>query len=236
MSGLPLATERPLARPVVASHGLLAGLLAVATVSVVLGAGFVAAANPWYLHGALDRAGSADWLGLPDEQVHAVSDATVAELFVGPGTFAQTITGPSGETVQFYGPSEAAHLRDAQLLARLLAAAVLASVAFLAFAAIRWRERAWAWRAVQRGAAAAGVGLAAVGVFFALAFEPALTLFHEVFFPQGNWSFDPREARMVQLYPEAFWNEVALVFAIAAIGAAAVLWIVAGARRRHEEP
>jgi integral membrane protein (TIGR01906 family) len=221
-----------MARPSLAAR-VVPGLIAIAIVLISVGVGLLAAANPWYIHGALDRSGSADLLGLPLGQVHLVSDATVTELFIGPGTFAQTFTDPgTGESTRFYGPTEASHLRDAQLLARLLVAAVALSAVGLVAAALRTRDRAWLWRSVSRGAVATIAGVAIVGVFFAIAFEPAFTLFHEVFFPQGNWSFDPLEARMVQLYNEAFWNEIVLVFAGAAIGAAIVLWLVARARLR----
>ena len=39
------------------------------------------------------------------------------------------------------------------------------------------------------------------GALGVLLFEPAFTLFHELFFPGGNWQFDPRTDRLVQLFP-----------------------------------
>jgi integral membrane protein (TIGR01906 family) len=232
MSGVSLATTRPVARSnAIARVG--PALVSLATAFVVLGVGLVAAANPWYLHGALDRSASDLWLGLPPDQVHAVSDSTVTELFVGPGTFAQTFTDPAtGETVRFYQPAEASHLRDAQLLARLFVAAVGVALIGLVVAGSRMRERSSLWRSVQRGAVGAAVALVVIGTFFTVAFEPAFTLFHEVFFPQGNWEFDPLQDRMVQLYNEAFWNEVTVVFAAASIAAAVAIWLIARQRRR----
>jgi integral membrane protein (TIGR01906 family) len=232
MSGVSLATARPAARSG-ATARVGPALVGLATAFVVLGVGLLAAANPWYMHGALDRAGSEHWLGLPSDQVHAISDSTVAELFVGPGTFAQTFVDPgTGETARFYQPTEASHLRDAQLLARLFLAAVIVGVVGLTISAVRSRDGVALWRSMQRGAVGAAAGLVLVGIFFAVAFEPAFTLFHEVFFPQGNWEFDPLEDRMVQLYNEAFWNELTLVFAGASIAAAIVIWLVARARVR----
>lgn len=232
MSGVSLATARPVARTGVTAR-VAPALVGLATAFVVLGVGLLAVVNPWYLHGALDRSGSDLWLGLPPDQVHAISDSTVTELFVGPGTFAQSFTDPvTGDTAPFYGPTEASHLRDAQLLARLLIGAVALSVVGLVWGVARATDRSWLWQAMRRGALGAAVALVGVGAFFAVAFEPAFTLFHEVFFPQGNWEFDPLQARMVQLYNEAFWNEVTIAFAAASIAAAAVIWLVARERLR----
>lgn len=37
-----------------------------------------------------------------------------------------------------------------------------------------------------------------------VAFMPLFILFHQIFFPQGNWAFSP-ESILIQLYPEQFW-------------------------------
>ena len=236
MTGLPLATERQAERDAVRISALGPLVLALSTAFVLIGLAGAAVATPWYLDGALDRAGSAANLGLPPDEVHALSSSVLAELFVGPGTFAQTVAAADGSRVPFFGANEAAHLRDVQLLARLLMAIVLVAVVIVATALARAWAKAWTWRAISRGAAGLALGLTGAGLLFAIAFEPAFTLFHVVFFPGGNWSFDPREARMVQLYPTPFWQEVVLVFAILAVGLALLLWAAARRRARSLEP
>ncbi len=235
MTGLPLATERPAERDDVRVSALGPFFLALSTALVVIGLAGVVVATPWYLDGALDRAGSAANLGLPVDEVHAISRSVLAELFVGPGTFSQTIGAPDGGHVAFFGRDEAAHLGDVQLLARLLVAIVLAAVVIVATGLARAGGEARTWRAISRGAAGLALVLTGAGLLFALAFEPAFTLFHLIVFPGGNWSFDPREARMVQLYPTPFWQEVVLVFAILAVGLALLLWAVARRRARSLE-
>ena len=56
-----------------------------------------------------------------------------------------------------------------------------------------------------------------------MAFDALFTLFHQLFFPGGNWSFDPATQRLVQLYPFAFWQVTAAAFGVlvAALGVAA---------------
>ena len=99
----------------------------------------------------------------------------------------------------------------------------------------RSRREAWTWRAASRSAAGLAIGVTLVGAFFAVAFEPAFTLFHLIFFPEGNWSFDPREARMVQLYPPQFWQELVLVFALLVLGLSLMAWIVTRRQARRLE-
>jgi integral membrane protein (TIGR01906 family) len=230
MTGLPLVSDRPAERAGAIPRPLASVAIAFATVFALIGLAGIGVATPWYLDGALDRAGSARILALPPQEVHAISDTVVAELFFGPGTFAQTITGADGTPVAFFGQAEAAHLRDVQVLARALVLLVLLSALTLAIAVARSGREAWTWRAIARGAAGFAVGVTLAGAFFAVAFEPAFTLFHLIFFPGGNWSFDPREARMVQLYPPRFWDELVLVFAVLALAISVLTWVLA--RRR----
>ena len=71
-----------------------------------------------------------------------------------------------------------------------------------------YRRRADA--AVLRGIIARRAGLVigtiVLGVFASVAFDQAFELFHEIFFPGGNFAFDPTTERLVQLYPFAFWQ------------------------------
>ena len=89
-----------------------------------------------------------------------------------------------------------------------------------------------AWRAVARGGGWLAVGLAAVGVLFALTFDLMFELFHRLFFPGGNWAFDPETQRLVQLYPIPFWQVTVGALAVLAIGSGALVWWLARRRAR----
>ena len=54
---------------------------------------------------------------------------------------------------------------------------------------------------------AAGI-VAVIGAAAALAFDPLFLLFHEVFFPQGNFLFDPATSNLLRLYPEWYWQGI----------------------------
>ena len=131
-----------------------------------------------------------------------LSDLTIHELYVGPGTFAFSWT-PGGAVQPFYDAAEIQHLQAVHivLFGFLALAAIGALLLIVGLATVR--GAAWFWRAVARGAASMAAFLLVIGVFAAVAFEQAFTLFHEIFFPGGDWSFDPATEHLVQLYPTA---------------------------------
>ena len=92
-----------------------------------------------------------------------------------------------------------------------------------------------AWRAVSRGAIALIVAVIVIGVIGFFAFEPAFELFHEIFFPGGNWAFDPYTSHLVQLYPYVFWEAVSASLGGIAIGISLIVWWVARRQSRSKD-
>lgn len=173
--------------------------------------------TPWFIHAALDAAGSAERLSLAAAQVHALSDRSVEELVLGPGSF--EFAGPDGQP--FYDVSERGHLGDARLLLGIfLLAGGIGLIGIGAVLGRRTEARATTWRVVSRAGLTTAIVVVAIGLISLIAFDSLFTLFHRVFFPGGNWSFDPTTQHLVQLYPFRFWQ-----IASAALG---VLVVVAG--------
>jgi integral membrane protein (TIGR01906 family) len=181
-----------------------------ASLLVILALAVLPLLAPPAIHAALDAAGSAELLGLSSGQVHELSDRSVAELVAGPGTFA--FEGTDG--APFYDPAERGHLADARtLLLLLLGAGALSGLALIV--SLIWASalvRRSMWRAVAQAGAAAAIGVIVLAGLAAMAFGTLFTVFHQVFFPGGGWSFDPATQRLVQLYPLAFWQIVAAVY------------------------
>ena len=83
---------------------------------------------------------------------------------------------------------------------------------------------------VRDAAVAAGVGTAIIATAAAAAFDPLFLLFHEVFFPQGNFLFPP-DSNLIAMYPDPYWYGVTIrvgltfvvVMAVTAIAATATL-------------
>ncbi len=195
----------------------------------ILGVSVVALLDPAYIHAALDAAGSAAILGLDRQATYAASDRTMSELVFGPATFAFRLA-PGGPP--FYDASEASHLRDASNLLHVFLVVVLAGVVLLVLGMIRYRRDPAAWRALRAGAVVLAAAFAAIGLFFTVAFDAAFTLFHEVFFPQGNWEFNTATERMVQLYPTPFWELIATTLAILVLAICGTVWLIATLRAR----
>jgi integral membrane protein (TIGR01906 family) len=163
--------------------------------------------------------------GYPPPTVRAVTDAVIGEVYLGPGTFGQSVDG-----APVFTAPERAHMADVRRIVDAFYLLVLAALAVLVVGRVRSRGAAWYWRAVGRGAALLAVGAVVVGAAFALAFEQAFTLFHELLFASGTWSFDPATDRLVQLFPDDFWTDTSV--AIALVGLLLTLSTWTFARRR----
>ena len=109
---------------------------------------------------------------------------------------------------------------------------VLFALGFLLVSGILTRGAAWWWRSISYGAGVLAIGAAAVGLAFALFFDQAFTIFHDIFFAPGTWSFDPLTDRLVQLFPDAFWTETSVAIAVVGVVLTTATW--AFARRRAD--
>lgn len=127
---------------------------------------------------------------------------------------------------RFLDTAEAAHLRDVRVVLFGLLLILGTAGAVLVVGFVRARRSAWFWAAVRAGATIVVAAFLAIGAVLVVAFDAAFTIFHLVFFPGGNWSFDPTRQRMVQLYPTPFWEYAAAAMAVLSIAAGlAVLWV-----------
>lgn len=88
-------------------------------------------------------------------------------------------------------------------------------------------------RLVRDGAVAAGVAVAAVGIIAAFAFEQAFLIFHQVFFPQGNFLFDPAMSNLVRLYPDWYWQGITFRIGVSFIAVAVALAVAASVGLRR---
>jgi hypothetical protein len=193
------------------------------TVLAIIALAVLPLLTPWFIHAALDAAGSAERLGVTAAQAHALSDRSVEELVLGPGTFA--IAAPDGTPL--YDASERSHLADARTLLGIFLIAGGLGIVFIGATLARGAARR---PAVWRTVAAAGLATASVvlvlGAVSVVAFDPLFTLFHQVFFPGGNWSFDPGSQRLVQLYPFAFWQIAAAALGVTVLLLALGTWLL----------
>ena len=139
------------------------------------------------------------------------------------------------EPGRFYTTDEIAHMTDVRRV--FDGAKLLIPAGFFVMAIRLQRARAQSAEAMLRlvrdGAVAAGAVVAALGLVAALAFEQAFLFFHEVFFPQGNFLFDPATSNLVRLYPDWYWQGITFRIGLSFFAVAAAVAVAAtlGLRR-----
>ena len=143
-----------------------------------------------------------------------MSDRSVEALVLS-GDF--SFAGPDGQP--FYDADERGHLGDARLLLGLFLLAGGIGIVGLGAALGRWPDRrAQVWTVIRRAGLTTAVAVVLIGLISLVAFDSLFTLFHQVFFPGGNWSFDANSQHLVQLYPFRFWQ-----IAAAALGSLVII-------------
>ena len=140
-----------------------------------------------------------------------------------------------------WSESGKSHFADVRVLFLLdlkaLAAAILVLAIVLIVSRLTGRRPS---KLLGRGPAFwAGTGLAAVfvvvGALAATDFDRAFTVFHSIFFPgKDNWLFDPVEDQIINILPQTFFMNCAiLILVILLLGCLAlILWDVLPRRKK----
>ena len=199
-------------------------LLSVATAITILAVALLILFTSVWTHFAIGASGGDKFLATPGQALD-ISDRTIGEVLVGPGTFA--FDGPGGQP--FYTADEAAHMRDVRVVLYGFLLIALASLVIVTASVLRAPRNASRWSAISRGGAGLVIAVIALGVFGIVGFDTAFTFFHEIFFPGGNWAF-PADSNLIQLYPEPFWELSAAALGVLAAGGGIAIWFLA--RRR----
>lgn len=121
----------------------------------------------------------------------------------------------NGQTDNFYREDEASHMADVRNLflkaLTLRTMCALTALAILFFLLILEHGKAFfiLGKGFLLSSAALLLGLLLFSLYAASHFDTAFTTFHLLFFSQGNWEFDPALSRMIDILPEAFFQDTA---------------------------
>jgi integral membrane protein (TIGR01906 family) len=146
--------------------------------------------------------------------------------------WAAYVTGASSTPAISWGPDpifsndESAHMTDVRAVFRGAEFAAALALFVVVYRVARARRRGDALRLVRAGAVTAAGIVTVIGIAAAVAFDPLFLLFHEAFFPQGNFLFDPATSNLIRLYPEWYWQGITTGVGLSFI---AVAILVAGA-------
>jgi len=128
-----------------------------------------------------------------------------------------------------FNPDEISHMVDVKRVmdsawrAQVVSAAILI-LGFL-FLLLRPATRVMAWNALFGGGFLTACLLLALGLFVMLGFNTFFTQFHEIFFPQGNWTFDYSDS-LIRLLPERFFYDTFAMGAVTTLVSAVVLAVI----------
>jgi integral membrane protein (TIGR01906 family) len=192
----------------------------VATPFVIVAVAVLLFLNPIWVGFDQDRSDVAGLTGYSHAQVVQITGSILSDLVFGPPNFDVSVNG-----APVLDAGERGHMADVRKVLLTLGLVALIAVVMLLLAGLASRGRRWFWRAVSRGAQVLVVGVIVVGAGFALFFDQAFELFHEIFFAPGTYMFDPRTEKLVQLFPDQFWSETSVAIAVAVLVLAlAVAW------------
>jgi integral membrane protein (TIGR01906 family) len=208
------------------ARALLSVLVAAATIVVIVGVSVIPFLSPIWVGIEQDRSGAAALTGFSPDQVHALTDEVLHDLILGPPAFAQTVAG-----TPVFSERERAHLLEVRTVFIAFGAIVLLGALTLANARLLSRGAAWYRRAAGAGALVLGGAVVLGGIVVTLVFEQAFELFHSLFFASGTYTFDPTTERLVQLFPNQFWEETTLAVGVVILAVSGVVaWWGLGSR------
>ena len=194
----------------------------IAAAIVILGVAVAMFFNPLWIGFEQERAGVPAITGWTSEEVQAATNSILADLFVGPSSFSVAVNGQA-----VLDAAERSHMVDVRNVVLPATLVFASALVLLATLFVTSRRQAWFWRAMALGSGALTIVGVVVGIAVLFFFDEAFLLFHLVFFPQGNFSFDPRTQRLTQLLPDQFWTETAIGTAVVGLLIAAVVTVVA---------
>jgi len=161
------------------------------------------------------------------------------------GPLAIEVRNRGGEIEQLFNARETAHMADVRDLVRALFAAQVGSVLgviVLAAVVLATSSTRTLARSALRGGLLTGGVLLGAGIVAASGFDSAWTQFHQLAFSNDFWELNPRTDHLIQMFPEAFWQEITMLIVTATlieallIGGASSVYLVLSRPRETALP
>ncbi|MDR0856546.1 MAG: TIGR01906 family membrane protein [Clostridiales bacterium] len=186
--------------------------------------------NPRFYAREFKKLGVYDDIGLSREELHGARDMLI-DYMKGKRDTLQLQVAFEGDDApsDFYTEEELSHMADvkAVFVAVKVAEYILvpAGVGLLALVLLFGKPRDIfdeLARAAMRGTIALFIVLGLIGLAVAVDFDAVFTVFHGIFFPQGNWQF-AWDSRMLAMLPEALFMHAGIGIIAVGLGAALLL-------------
>ena len=191
------------------------------------------ASDTGYLEGGLRRHDAAENTDIAlGELDYAV--ASIVRYFEDDAETLRILVFTGGEETVLFSEEETIHMEDVKGLMRTIFRANEVALGFvLAYVAgaVLWSGERSGRDLAKETLAAVGVGGAAgvfVGILAIVGFESAWERLHEIIFTNDFWLLDPSKDRLIQMFPESFWQEATFIVVGLALAEAVVLVAIAG--------
>jgi integral membrane protein (TIGR01906 family) len=161
--------------------------------------------------------------GLPEDELRRVARAFVDYFQADPGELrvtVQTFSGPAS----LFNDREIRHMVDVQALMqlvfrlRIIALVALVAGAITILATGPRDGAATIFKATAIGGVTAVLLIGALSVAAAFDFEQLFLQFHFMSFSNDLWLLDPRTDRLIQLFPQGFFFDLAMRIGIQTVG------------------
>jgi integral membrane protein (TIGR01906 family) len=183
--------------------------------------------------------------GIPESELIAANTEIRHYLVESdPGPLAPLVTNDDGQTERLFSARETVHMADVRDLVQVMFTVQMLAVAVtLALAAVI--ISLWSVRVLAAGMLYASLTIAVAlgmgGILAMSGFDAAWSQFHVIAFANDLWKLDPDTDHLIQMYPEAFWQQVTLWVGGAVILEAFIVSLVSAlylllTRERIERP
>lgn len=165
----------------------------------------------YYEHGFREY-GSDERTGLSFDELDSAGQRII-DYFEDDSETLRIVVSVDGQEESLFNARETEHMEDVkslmQAMFRLNEIALAIVLSYVA-AAVIWAGDRTVRGLVKLSLAGIGFGVAVVGFVGAFAltgFDEAWNTFHEIAFANDLWQLDPDTDRLIQMFPEPFWEE-----------------------------
>src|SRR5438105_7934862 len=138
-----------------------------------------------------------------------------------------------GPLAGVFTADEFAHMEDVRSVFIGAQTGAVLALGVVVFRLARAGARGDALRLLRDGALVAAGLVALVGLTALVAFDQLFLLFHEVFFPLGNFLFDPARSNLLRMYPEWYWQGITAGVAVSFIALALLAALISHSALRR---
>lgn len=151
------------------------------------------------------------------------------------------VTDVDGCEQDFFNEQDRLHMADVKNLflggLKLRSVFLMLAIVLLMLAGVKAGRKRISRQFFEAYSIALGVFLGLLlflGVAFAIDFTACFTVFHEIFFTNDLWLFDPSVDYMIRMLPEGFFSDMVLRIGAVFVGMLIFVWMILYVWKKHD--